>query len=55
MNVESVIIPQNIEDKLETKHNVTRREVEQVFNSQPRFRFAEKGHVRGEHLFERHL
>lgn len=51
MNLEQIVIPQAIEDKLESKHNVTRREVEQVFAASPQFRFAEKGHVRGENLY----
>lgn len=51
MIVEAVVIPRSIEDKLDSKHNVTRQEVEQVFASAPKFRFAEKGHVQGENLY----
>lgn len=51
MNVEAIVIPADIEEKLYTKHNVTRHEVEQVFDSSPHFRFAEQGHVEGENLY----
>lgn len=49
--IEAIVIPRDIEDKLEWKHNVTRREVEQVLTTTPKFRFAEKGHVQGENLY----
>lgn len=39
------------EDKIESKHGVTLREVEQVLLGSPRIRFAEKGHVGGEDVY----
>lgn len=51
MNIEAVIIARDIEDKLLDKHRVSREEVEQVFESNPRFHLAEKGHVHGENLY----
>ena len=51
MIVQTIVIPRNIQDKLESKHNVTRPEVEQVFSAAPKFRFAERGRTRGEHLY----
>jgi len=51
MNLEAVFIPQDIEDKLWDKHQVTREEVEQVLDLDPRFHFAETGHVHGENLY----
>lgn len=51
MNIEAVFVPHDVEEKLWTKHHVTREEVQQVFESQARFRQAEKGHVHGENLY----
>ncbi len=51
MNIEAVFIPHDIEEKLWDKHRVAKEEVEQVFELQPRFRFTEKGHIHGEHLY----
>jgi uncharacterized protein len=41
----------DIVDKLATKHQVTPEEVEEIFFSRPRFRFHEKGRVRGEDMY----
>ena len=40
----------DIVDKLATKHQVTPEEVEEIFFSRPRFRFHEKGHIRGQDI-----
>lgn len=38
-------------EKLWKKHKVTMEEVEDVFDNQPAFYFAEKGKVRNEHVY----
>jgi uncharacterized DUF497 family protein len=40
-----------IENKLEAKHRVSRKEVEEVFKDKPQFRFVEKGHRKGEDVY----
>lgn len=51
MKIDYIVCPENIEDKLESKHNVTVREARQVLLSNPRIRFAEKGHTKGEDVY----
>lgn len=51
MKVDYIVCPANIEDKLESEHNVTVREARQVLLSNPRIRFAEKGHTKGEDVY----
>ena len=51
MDIDAVFIPQDIEEKLWDKHQVTREEVEQALDSDSRFHFAETGHVHGENLY----
>ncbi len=51
MRIDYIACPANIEDKLETKHHTTVREARQVLLNNPRFRFAERGHVPGEDVF----
>lgn len=51
MNIEAIIIARDIEEKLLDKHGVSREDVEQIFESNPRFHLAEKGHVHGENLY----
>lgn len=51
MQIDFVVCPSNIEDKLESKHEVTVREARQVLLSQPRIRFAEKGYTAGEDVY----
>ena len=51
INIEHVICPENIEDKLAAKHQVTVREVRQVLLSQPRIRFTENGHIPGDDVY----
>jgi uncharacterized DUF497 family protein len=51
MQIDSIICPEHIEDKLESKHNVTCREAHQVLLNQPRIRFAEEGHTAGDGVY----
>ena len=51
MRVDFVVCPEHIEEKLESKHNVTFRETRQVLLGHPRIRFAEKGHTAGEDVY----
>ena len=48
--IDLIIIPE-ILDKLIWKHNVTEKEVRQIFLNEPRYRFIEKGRYKGEHLY----
>lgn len=47
MNIEYVVCPEHIEDKIESKHHVTVLEARQLLLNKPRIRFAEKGHTEG--------
>ncbi len=51
MQLESIVCPEHIEEKLESKHNVACREARQVLFNQPRIRFAEKGHTEGDDVY----
>ena len=51
MNIDYIVCPQQIRDKLETKHRVIVREVREVLLDRPRIRFAEKGHREGEDVY----
>jgi uncharacterized DUF497 family protein len=51
MDIDAIFIARDIEEKLREKHRVSREEVEQVFEANPRFHFAEKGHIHGEDLY----
>lgn len=51
MQIDLIICPEHIEEKLESKHGVTYREACQVLLSQPRIRFAEKGHTEGNDVY----
>ncbi len=51
MHIEAVDCSEQAEEKLETKHGVTLREVRQVFLNRPRIRFAEQGHTEGEDVY----
>ena len=51
MKIEGIIWIRNIVDKLISKHNVVTREVEEVLNGNPKIRFVEKGHARGEDVY----
>ncbi len=46
MQIEFILCPEHIEDKIESKHGVTCREARQTLLNQPRIRFAEKGYGR---------
>jgi hypothetical protein len=51
MQIEQIVCPEPIEEKLERKYRVKFREVRQVLLNNPRFRFAEKGHVEDEDVY----
>ncbi len=51
MRIDYVVCPGNIEDKLESKHNVTVQEARQVLISNLRIRFAEEGHTKGNDVY----
>ena len=51
MQIETIVCPEQIEAKLESKHHVTFREARQIFFSEPRIRFAERGHTAGEDVY----
>lgn len=51
MNIDYIVCPVNIENKIETKHNTTVRETRQVLLSNPRVRFAEKGYTEGNDVY----
>jgi len=45
MRIDYIVCPDNIADNIASKHRMTVREARQVLLSQPRIRFAEKGHI----------
>ena len=51
MQIDYIVCPENIKDKLESKHRVTVQEARQVLLSKPRIRFAEKGYTEGEDVY----
>lgn len=51
MQIEQIICPYLIEDKIRSKHNVTVHEARQVLISNPRIRFAEKGYTKGDNVY----
>ena len=51
MQIETVVCPERIEGKLESKHHVSFSEARQILFSEPRIRFAEKGHTTGEDVY----
>lgn len=51
MKIDFIVCPDSIEEKLETKHNVTVREARQVLLQNPRIRFAEKGYTKGNDVY----
>jgi len=51
VRIEGIVWVPEIVDKLASKHNVTRREVEEVLSGNPKFRFTEKGRRLGEDVF----
>ncbi|MGC8856513.1 MAG: BrnT family toxin [Anaerolineae bacterium] len=51
MQIDYIVCPSVIEEKLARKHHVTLREVRQAMLNHPRFRFAEKGYTDGEDVY----
>ena len=51
MNIDYIICPEGIEEKLIKKHHVTVREARQVLLNNPRIRFAEKGYIEGDDVY----
>ncbi len=51
MKIEEFIWLEDIVEKLQSKHNVEVHEVVTTLSSRPLFRFLEKGHRQGEHLY----
>lgn len=51
MQIDYIVCPENIKDKLESKHHVTVREARQVLLGKPRIRFAEKSNTEGENVY----
>lgn len=51
MRIDYIVCPGTIQDKLETKHQVTVQETRETLLSRPRIRFAEKGHIEGEDVY----
>ncbi len=51
MQIDTIVCPDEIEEKLASKHSVTVRETRQVLLSQPRIRFAEKGYTEGDDVY----
>lgn len=51
MRVDFIVCADYVEDKLEKKHNVTCQEAREVLLNNPRIRFAEKGHTKGEDVY----
>jgi uncharacterized DUF497 family protein len=51
MQIDYIICPDTIEEKLATKHHVTLREVRQALLNNPRIRFAERGYTEGEDVY----
>jgi len=51
MQIDYIVCPESIEEKLVKKHHVSAREVRQALLNNPRFRFAEKGYIHGEDVY----
>jgi len=51
LKIQGFIWQEKIVDKLKWKHNITTDEVEEVFQSKPKFIKKEKGKVEGEDLY----
>jgi uncharacterized DUF497 family protein len=51
VNIEYIVCPESIQDKLETRHRVTVPEARETLLSHPRIRFAEKGYVEDEDVY----
>ena len=51
MQIDYIVCPDEIEEKLAKKHRVTLREARQALLNNPRIRFAEKGYIEGEDVY----
>ena len=51
MRIDKILWLSRFVEKLESKHNVTTMEVEEVFANRPRFRFVSKGDQLGEDVY----
>jgi len=51
MQVDYIVCPKKIENKLESIHHVTVRDARQVLIGKPRIRFAEKGYTAGNDVY----
>lgn len=51
MKITGIIWLEDIVEKLLWKHNVKQHEVVEVLRNKPKFRFVEKGHRQGEHVY----
>ncbi len=51
MQIDFIVCPDNIEEKLAKKHRVALREARQTLLNNPRIRFAEKGYTEGEDVY----
>lgn len=51
MRIDYIVCPEDIADKLESKHRVAVQEARQVLLGQPRIRFAEKGYTPGNDVY----
>ena len=51
MNIKGFVWYRGIIDKILCKHNVARKEVEEVFAGNPGFKLIEKGRIKGEQEF----
>jgi len=51
VNIRHIVCPGNIEEKIQTKHQVTIREARHALLNAPRIRFAEEGYQNGEDVY----
>jgi len=51
MQIDYIVCPEIIEDKLAKKHHVTLRETRQALLNNPRIRFAERGYTLDEDVY----
>jgi uncharacterized DUF497 family protein len=51
VQIETIVCPERIEAKLESKHGVRFSEAREILFGEPRIRFAEKGHTAGEDVY----
>lgn len=51
MQIDFIVCPEDIEEKLARKHQVKLREARQTLLNDPHIRFAEKGYTEGEDVY----